>query len=100
MLIGQSRCFAPAWSASKKAFLDQEWFIYFFDRTAFLANSDGNGVQPDRPSAKLFDDREQDAFIHFIEAMLIDFERFQSHKRYFACISSISFNLGEIPRLV
>ncbi len=37
------RYFASAWRTFDETFLDQEWFIHFFQRTRFFPYSSGNG---------------------------------------------------------
>src|SRR5436190_37789 len=80
MLVGHARGLTAAGGAGEEALLDQEWLIDFFDRTALFAHGNGDRVQPDRPARKFLDDREQNALVHLVEPVLIDFERLQCHQ--------------------
>jgi len=74
MFVCQLGCFPTPWSPLDEPFLDQIWFVDFFDCSRFLPYCNGERVDSDWPTIVLLDDALQDTFVHIVKAVFINFE--------------------------
>src|SRR5581483_3021285 len=95
-LVAQFGCDPALWCALEIAFHDQVRLIDFLNGVGFLAHGHGEGVNPDRPAAKLGDDGFEDALVHFIEAVFVDFEHGKRLVGDFHAYAAITTDLGEV----
>ncbi len=77
MRVGMARGHAPARRAREKTAVNQVGLDDVFERPLVLAHGGGQGLQPDRPSGKFFDERRQERSVETIEPGLIDIESTQ-----------------------
>lgn len=61
-------------SSLDESLLDKEGFVDFFDSTGIFINSNGECTESDGAAFILFDNSEDDIFIHFVETELINLE--------------------------
>src|SRR4051794_3853640 len=66
--------FATAWRTLDKTFLDQEWFVYFFECTWFFTNSCCNSGDTNRTAFEFFDNGRKKAVVHIVQAMLVNIQ--------------------------
>ena len=89
--------FTPPWGTHQKALLDQKWFIDFFNRLSIFRNCCGQGINTDWATFEFIDQSGQYLIVHFIQAMGIYMERFESIPCDVQVDLPIPFDLGEIP---
>ena len=68
MFIGQARGHAPAGCAVKKADLNQEWFVDFFQRIRLFRQRSGQGIQAHRAAVVLLNNGEQKPAVNLVES--------------------------------
>src|SRR5258708_4750422 len=73
VLISELRGHAAARRAIEEADLYQVWFDDFFDRVFLFLNRRRQSTDAHRPAFKLFDNRQQQLTIHFVQTVSIHF---------------------------
>ncbi len=71
MFIGLFRHLPAPRGTHDKPLLDKEWFIYFLNSTGFFSHGSCNGCNTYRATFEFINNGQQDAVIHFIEAVFI-----------------------------
>src|SRR5262249_16757089 len=97
MLISRWSHDAPARSAIQKSYLDQVWFVNFFDRLFFLAVGGRDSADAYRTAVEFFDDRRQQFAVDFIQTVTVDLHPVERVGGHFAGDSPVEFDLGVIP---
>ena len=78
------RRFSSAWCALQEPFLNQVWFVHFFNRSRFFSNRYSECIQPYRTALVFLDDGVQDPLVHFVESVFIHFKSTERILRNFA----------------
>ena len=76
--VGAGESDAALLGALQVAFEDEVGFVDFFEGARFFADGGGEGVESCGAAFKFSGEGLEKSFIHFVEAMLIDFEHFES----------------------
>ena len=96
MLVGKVGNFSSAGGTNDKSLLDQERFIDLFQRLGILGNGSGKGGDTHRTALELVNDSKEYLIVHFVQAMGIYIEGFQSKAGDFYVYLTIAFYLGKI----
>ena len=72
--VGGGQGDATPWCALEEALHDEEWLMNFFDGGGVLADGDGESGEADGATVEFINGSFEDAFVHFIEAVAIDFD--------------------------
>ena len=75
--VGGGHGDAASWGAFDEALHDEEGFVDFFEGRGVFANGDGEGGEPDGTTGEFIDQGFEDAFVHFVEAVVVDFDHFE-----------------------
>ena len=76
--VGAGEGDATLLGALEVAFEDEVGFVDFFEGTWFFADGGGEGVESCGAAFKFSGEGLEESFIHFVEAVLIDLEHFES----------------------
>ena len=96
MLVSQFGDFTATRSTLQEAFLNEEWFVYFFHRTGVFTKSRSNGGQAYRTSIELVDDGGENLVIDFIQAISVDIQGFKGITGNLHIDASVAFHLGKV----
>src|SRR5580698_894789 len=77
LLKSKFRRHSPLRGAVEVTLHDQVRLIDFFNCVRFLAHGHGEGIDPHGSAAKFDDNGFQNAFVHFVQAVLVDFQHRQ-----------------------
>lgn len=72
--VGAGHGDATAWGAFDVALHDEVGFVDVFEGAGVFVDGDGDGVEADGAAVEFVDEGVEDAFVHFVEAVLVDFE--------------------------
>ena len=92
-LVTQLRRHAALRGAVEVAFHDEIRLIDLLNRVRLLAHGHGERIHADRPAAEFHDDGFEDAFVHFIQAVLVNFQHRQR------AVSDFLRNAAVVPDL-
>ena len=76
--VGAGEGDATLLGALEVAFENEVGFVDFFEGTGFFADGGGEGVESCGAAFKFSGEGLEESFIHFVEAVLIDLEHFES----------------------
>ena len=82
IFVRRLRGHTPARRAVQEAELNQIRLIDFFDGIGLLGNRRRNSVQPHRPAAIFFEDRQHDFLVDFVKAVAVHFQQVQRGLRH------------------
>ena len=96
MFVGKLRNHAPARGALDETLFDEVGFVYLFERAGVFAQGGGDGGKPHRTALELVDDSRQYFVVGFVEAVLVDVQRFEGDAGYLYGNATAAFHLRKI----
>ena len=96
MGICKRRCFSSAGGSHKKAFLNEEWFIYFFNGAGIFAHCRGYGAYSYRSAFEFVYYCSEYAVVHLVQTVLIYVQSFQAFFCYLEAYPSVGEDLGKV----
>src|SRR6202521_1285669 len=80
-------------SSLDEAFLDQIGLVDLFDRSGIFSHRDREGTESDGAALETNDKRFEESFIHFVQAVSVDVEHFESFVGNYLGDEAVGFDL-------
>src|SRR5574341_168494 len=95
--VSQSRGRPPPRGPCQEAELDQERLVHILDGVLFLADGNGQGLDPHRPAGELLDDGLENPAVHLVETPIVHVQAVQGIAGHALVDRAVPQNLGEVP---